>query len=676
MCSRMRTLIVLLLSAAAVGPAAQTPSGQGAPAAPPPQATFRTRIDSVSVDVIVTDKQGRPVSDLKAEDFEITENKKPQAVQTFKLIQIDETSRPEAAAPEITSMDAMQREASRDDVRILAIFLDDYHVRRGNAMRVREELARFVSQLSSHDLVALVYPLTPVSGITLSRNHEGTASALMGFEGRKYDYLPRNAYEQRYADYPPEMQEVLRRQVTISAVEGLALFLGTLREGKKQVLMVSEGLVGTLPQGARSTGTLTRMPPPTSTQDAQDRAAFFNQVDVLDEMKRIFVAASRSNTSIYTLDPRGLATSEFQINDDVNSDNDRRTLNEAVSSLRIIADQTDGRAIVSQNNPLPALRQMLTDSSAYYLLGYTSSESPRDGKFHEIQVRVKRKDVQLRARKGYWAYTNDDLARASATPKEGPPPAVEEALSALAEGTRTRGIRIWVGAERGAGEKARVTLAWETAADPAAEAATRPAANRGPDPDAIDHIRLRATSIYGDTLYDGLVARDPQWMRPGGRIAFAAPPGSVRLQIIAENAAGQRVDRADESAEIPDFTGVGPLISTPVIYRGRTAREIQQVRAAATPAPVISREFSRTERLLLRFQAYGPAGTTPTVTLRLLNSQGKSMATLPAPTRTTDGTFEEELALGSLAAGEYLVEIAAEDPVGRTQVLVAIRVTG
>ena len=666
-----------MLAAAVAGPRAQTPAAQGAPATSPPQSTFRTRVDSVTVDVTVTDKQGHPVNDLKAEDFEITENKKPQAVQTFKRIEIDEAAGAQPSTADITSMDAMQREAARDDVRILAIFLDDYHVRRGNAMRVREELARFVSQLTPHDLVAVVFPLTPVSGITLSRNHEETASAIMNFEGRKYDYTPRNPYEQRYADYPPEMQEVLRRQVTISALEGLSLFLGTLRDGKKQILFVSEGLVGTLPQGARTTGTLPRFPSsPSSTQDAQDRAAFFNSVDVLDEMKRIFVAASRSNSSIYTLDPRGLATSEFQINDDVNSDNDRRTLNDAISSLRVIADQTDGRAIVSQNNPLPALRQMLTDTSAYYLLGYTSSESPRDGKFHEIQVRVKRKDVQVRARKGYWAYTNDDVARAEATPREGPPPAVDEALSSLAEGARARGVRIWVGAQRGATEKARVTLAWETSADPAAEAASRSAANRGADPDAIDHIRLTATSIYGDTLYDGIVARDPQWSRPGGRISFAAPPGTMRLQIVAENASGQRVDRADESAEIPDFTGVCPLISTPAIYRGRTAREIQQIRAAEAPMPVIAREFSRTERLLFRFQAYGAGGTTPAVTLRLLNSLGKPMATLPAPTRAADGTFEEELGLGSLAAAEYLIEIAAEDQTGKKQVLVAFRVTG
>ena len=57
-------------------------------------------------------------------------------------------------------------------------------------------------------------------------------------------------------------------------------------------------------------------------------------------------------------------------------------------------------------------------------------------------------------------------------------------------------------------------------------------------------------------------------------------------------------------------------------YRGRTAREIQDLRAAPDAPPTTSRQFSRTERLLLRFDAYGPAGTAPTIAMRLLNRMG------------------------------------------------------
>jgi hypothetical protein len=128
--------------------------------------------------------------------------------------------------------------------------------------------------------------------------------------------------------------------------------------------------------------------------------------------------------------------------------------------------------------------------------------------------------------------------------------------------------------------------------------------------------------------------------------------------------------------EVPDFTNVGPLITTPVVFRARTARDVQQIRASAAPLPAVSREFSRTERLLVRFEAYGPGGSTPKVSLRLLNSLGKSMAAFPDPARLPDGMFESELGLGPLAPGEYLIEITAESASDKTQSLLAFRITG
>ena len=90
-----------------------------------------------------------------------------------------------------------------------------------------------------------------------------------------------------------------------------------------------------------------------------------------------------------------------------------------MDTLRQLAEETDGRAIVNRNDLLPAMKQIVRDSSAYYLLGYTSTVAPTDGKFHDIKVRVKRPGVQVRARKGYWALTAADVTRALAPPKAG-----------------------------------------------------------------------------------------------------------------------------------------------------------------------------------------------------------------------------------------------------------------
>ncbi len=655
-----RAIVLLLLAMSAPALTQERPP-QDPPAQQP---TFRARVDSVSVDVIVLDKAGKPVSDLTAEDFEIRESNKPQKIESFKFIKGDD-GRDAGYARDILSFQDQQREAGDEQNRLFAIFLDDYHVRRTNSIKVREAIGRFVSQLGPRDLVAVAYPLTPAGGLTFSRNHDGTAAAVANFEGRKYDYTPKNPFEERYQLQPPELLERMRNELTITGVESLCTYLGSLRDGRKTVLFVSEGLSGTLPPGVTTRGTTINAPPMPQSSSQQ----FFNSADLLTQFRQLFIAASRSNTSIYTFDPRGLATSEFDLSDRVAAEADRQALTESLDSLRVIADQTDGRAIVNRNDPAPELRRMVQDTSSYYLLGYTTTVAPRDGKFHEIQVRVKRRDVDVRARKGYWAYTTEDAERASSPPKPAAPRDVVTALEELAEVAEPasrRPVVLWLGATRkpDGGGKATVTLAWEPAPGT-------------PDPaEVVDRINVTATSVYGDVLFRGPVARDPQASRPGGSVTFDAPPGDVHARVVAENARGMRLDSADASIAVPDFTTPGPTITAPIVFRGRTARDLQLIKAATAPVPAASRIFSRTERLLVRFDAYAPAGTAPKITMRLLNRNGESMAALPEPTAgATPGTFQAEVGLGPLPPGDYLIEINASAGSDTVRRLLAIRVT-
>ncbi len=222
---------------------------------------------------------------------------------------------------------------------------------------------------------------------------------------------------------------------------------------------------------------------------------------------------------------------------------------------------------------------MVQDNSAYYLLGYTTTAAPRDGKFHEIQVRVKRRDVDVRARKGYWAYTAEDAERASAPSKPAAPRDVVAALDDLAgvvEPTGRSPVVLWLGATRGpdADGKAVVTFAWEPSPGT-------------PDPgEVVDRVNVTVNSIHGDLLFKGPVAKDPQAPRPGGTVTFQAPPGEVRARVIAENAKGMRLETAEATILVPDFSTPGPTITTPFVFRGRTARDLQVVRAATAPGAV------------------------------------------------------------------------------------------
>ena len=678
---RPRLAIALVLTMLLAGSVAVTPLAEQSGTAPPPQTqtpppqppqqqqptpTFRARVDTVSVDATVLDRQGNPVTDLKAEDFEIRENRKVQTIETFKFIDV-EAMRAERPAPyrDLTSLSDQRREAARDDTRLLVIFLDDYHVRIGNSLRIREQLAAFVSNLTPHDLVALMYPLTNASALTFSRNHDGTAAALMNFQGRKYDYTPRNAYEERYQLQPPEALERLRNEITMSALETVCAFVGSLREGRKTVLFVSEGLTGTLPPGIRTKGSIVNRPPGTQDPTIDDRMAFIGTTDVLRLLRQVYAAAGRANTSVYTIDPRGLTTSESEITDNM-SPGDTRALNEAQDSLRTLADQTDGRAIVGRNDPIPGLQQMVRDSGAYYLLGYTSTEAPRDGKFHPIEVRVKRPNVDVRHRKGYWAYTLEEVERATAAPKPEPVRDVREAIDGLvsvAEPARRRTFGFWIGATRGTGEDADVIFTWDA---PAPTSTTDPA-------DIVSRVSLVATTMGGEQLFSGPVEKSADGARLAGRVTFPAPPGRVRLRVTAENAQGRRVDALDEGFVVPDFRGNAFFITPPAVFRGRTVRDLQAVRQAEQPVPVTTRAFSRTDRLLLRFDVHAPEGASPTVTMRLLNQQGDAIAPLQNPA-ANNGRFESEFGLGALPPGDYLVEISASAGSQSTRHLLGIRI--
>jgi hypothetical protein len=109
------------------------------------------------------------------------------------------------------------------------------------------------------------------------------------------------------------------------------------------------------------------------------------------------------------------------------------------------------------------------------------------------------------------------------------------------------------------------------------------------------------------------------------------------------------------------------------VYRARTAPEMRAIKAQADAVPTTEREFSRTERLLVRADAYAPGGATPQVTARLLNRAGTKMSDLPVTAAVT-GAAEIDLPLAALAAGEYLIELNARTEAGTAQEMVAFKV--
>ena len=427
---------------------------------------FARGINYIRVDAIVTDRQGNPVLDLKQDEFRIKEDGRPQSIDSFSIVKIDPIAQQIDGPPpsEIRSLYEEAREAQRPDVRLFIILLDDYHVRRGNDMVVRKPLIDFIeNQLAPLDMVAIMYPLTPVTGLTFTRNRSSLISAIEHFQGRRFDYQPRNEFEEQYHYYPAATVEQVRNQVVMTALKGAAIRLGGLREGRKSIIFVSEGFTTILPPQLNDpSASMPGIGNPsrgTSVQNS-DRSEWTAQVDMISDMSLIFTEMNRNNTSIYAVDPRGLAPFEYDINQGIGLQVDRKHLDMGLDTLRALAENTDGRAIVNRNDIGKGMQQIIRDASGYYLIGYNSAQAPTDGKFHKIDVEVTRKGVEVRSRKGYWAYTAEDAARA-ATPRAEAPPAVSAALANLVDPPRGRPARFWIGTGRGDAGKSKVTFAWE-----------------------------------------------------------------------------------------------------------------------------------------------------------------------------------------------------------------------
>jgi hypothetical protein len=107
-----------------------------------------------------------------------------------------------------------------------------------------------------------------------------------------------------------------------------------------------------------------------------------------------------------------------------------------------------------------------------------------------------------------------------------------------------------------------------------------------------------------------------------------------------------------------------PLIwlSTPQVFRARTAREVQQIKSDPAAVPLAGRAFSREERLLIRVGAYGPG--KPNVTAKLLNHLGQPVTDVPVAGDPSGRSREIEVGLANLTPGDYLVEIDASGDVG------------
>jgi len=571
------------------------------------QQPIRTGTNVVRVDVSVVDRRGNPVTALTAEDFEVREDGQPQTITAFKLVEANGHPTDDLSLP-IRSPEHAAAEAARDDVRLFLVFWDEYHIEEFRSARfAREGLTRIMlDAFGPTDLVGIMDPLTPTDAVRFSRDRRELANQVHKLKGRRGIYFPRSPVEEehlRSARRPGDI-EIIRQQVTTSAIRAASAFLGTLKEGRKSLILISETLG-----------------PARSSSEA---------VDLMSDLIR---TANDSNTAIYVFDPRGLTVG--------------RTRDSGM--LESIAYGSGGQPVLS-NNIASAFTQVVKHSSAFYLLGY-AKEIPQDGKFHEIKVRLKRPGLEVRARSGYWAPRAADVAASKAAAAAAVlPPAVDAAFSALTP-VRSRSLaEVWTGVTS-AGGRARVTVAWSANAR---------------DDAKVSAEGVTVTAMSGsNVVFTGDVV-------PGGT-SFDAPPGSVELAITIRDANGETVDRLIRTILVPTTSAQPFALTAPAILRARNALELRAIDSAPEPPLFASRDFERTDRLLIRFATQGTASGA-TVNASILDRRGAKLLDLPVAADAMRGGYQIDLPLGGMARGEYVVAIDARRGAEHAQTHVAFRI--
>jgi len=353
-----------------------------------------SRVEVVRVDVAVTDRQGRPVPDLVADDFEVREDDSPRAITNFTYVVVGASAAPPAAWPATASAPAtgpvVSPPARTRQRRVLAFVVDDLNLSRTSVARTRDMLKRFVQKsLQPDDLVGLFRTAAPSTTVTLGADRAKLLGEIAGLKwnvesGRERPVDPIQAG----LTAPVTIgQHLDRRRAFLLADASLAALQSVIRaleplQGRKTAIFLSDGL-----KVGRSTN------------------AFDRLVDAAN-------GANRESLVVYTLDPRGVTPMNLEADDFDNDPGFEVTIREELElreasytadhdGLERLAEATGG-LFIHDTDPGKGLAQALVDQSGYYLLGYTA---PAGGepRFHRVSVTVGRPGLRVRARSGYWS---------------------------------------------------------------------------------------------------------------------------------------------------------------------------------------------------------------------------------------------------------------------------------
>jgi VWFA-related protein len=690
--TRIRFLgAVSLLAALTASPAGQQATqGEQAPLTDQPAVTFRVEINYVEVDAAVFDRDGRFVSDLRRDDFEVFEDGVRQNVSAFSLVNIpiERAERPlfarQPIEPDVAS------NAKPFDGRVYVIVLDDLHTAPARSMLVRRAARQFIEQaMAANDVAAIVYTGgRGAAGQEFTSNKRLLLASVDRFLGRKLrsttlerldEYqrqraLPSGSTQQgtRIND-PLDMERGRDARAALDALKNISDYVSSIHGRRKAIVYLSEGIDYNI-------------------YDFNNRES----TTILDGIRDVIATATRANVSVYAIDPRGLT----QLGDDTIEASggfpEDPTLNLSLQSfqdelrlsqmsLRTLAEDTGGYAAVNSNDFSKAWERIVADNSSYYVIGYYPTNDKRDGRFRKIEVKVRRDGLEVRTRKGYTAPRGraPTPAPTSGSPTEKTSPELRRALdSPLPLPALT--LRAYAAPFKGAAPNASVAIGIE------AEGADLGFAQK--DGKFVNDIELSAIAIDAagkvrdglrDVLNMGLKAETRARVAQTGirlQSRLKLPPGRYQLRLAAREVNGGRVGSVTYDLEVPDFTKEPLTVSGIVIASGQgqtvlTAKPDEELKGVLPVPATASRTFRAGDALATFVEVYDNQPTPPhkvDITTSVLTDEGRVVFNTHEERESTElqgkaGGYgvTSQIPLTGFTPGLYVLKVEATSRAGK-----------
>jgi VWFA-related protein len=378
---------------------------------------FTSRVELVTTDVVVRDNSGQFIADLKKDDFEVLEDGVPQKVVSFSLTHGGRSYNIAAPPPAPVAEGILlppARPATDAAGRIFFIFVDDLHLDFRNTGRIRDLFKKISEELVHEgDMFGIVSTGPSSIAIDLTYDRRRLAEAIKKISGA--GLAPKDILDVPQGQQgPPEVRH--RAHVAFSTATDMMRQLEQVHNRRKAFIYVSNGYdldpfaktrakneaerYGQLRSNVdnsdgSSDGSVSPNDP--ALRNSSNQFAFADLVSDLAEVTR---AANRANTTIYTIDPRGLVGGP-DLDEKIDMMEYLDYVRSSQDSLRVLADLTGGLAVVNQNDFTKALKRIDQETSDYYVVGYYSSNPDPTKKRRSIEVKVKRAGANVWNRTSY-----------------------------------------------------------------------------------------------------------------------------------------------------------------------------------------------------------------------------------------------------------------------------------